>query len=149
MCASGSGQTAVGVLGEALESGGWLVRSRESGLVSVHPHSVWEPKGRVGFHPQSQAGWEGPGKLGAGGAGKASGFPVPGVHLPACFPQLLQLLRANACHAVPTQGTPCAWGPPQEGARAHEWDAVSWGLGRQQGLVLRTGGAHAPAVRQA
>ena len=33
-----------------------------------------------GLHPQSPAGWEG-----AGGAGKASGVPVSGGHLPAWF----------------------------------------------------------------
>lgn len=70
MCASGSGQTAVGVLGKALENGGWPVRSRESGLLSVHPHSVWEPEGRVGLHPQSQAGWEGPVSWGQEGLGR-------------------------------------------------------------------------------
>lgn len=107
----GLGRQQWGSWGRPWTGAGWCGLVSRPGLCAT-PHSVWEPEGRVGVYPQSPARWEGPGKLGAGGAGKASGLPVPGVPLPACSPQLLQLLGANAHRA---QGTPSSWGCLRQG----------------------------------
>lgn len=87
--ARGSGQTAVGVLWEALDG------DPVSEAGSHAPHSVWEP--RAGSVSTPGAWLCGGGGGGPGGAGQVSGFPGRGP--PACLPasHLSSTARTDAC----------------------------------------------------
>lgn len=97
--ARGSGQTAVGVLGEALDRG-WLVPVREAR--SHASCSVPEPEGRAGLHPRKPAG-------GRGRSGR-EGFwlPCPGGP-PACLLPTAPTAARNLASS-PARGTPSALG---------------------------------------
>lgn len=79
---------------------------------------------------------------GAGVARKASGFPVPGVHLPACFPQRLPLPGTYASSGNSfcpggrlRQGHKTAGGTLSPGGWAASGD-WSWGLAGPTGMAL-------------
>lgn len=134
--ARGSGQTAVGVLGEALDRG-WLVPVREAR--SHASRSVPEPEGRAGLHPRKPAG-------GRGRSGR-EGFwlPCPGGP-PACLLPTAPTAARNLRQLASSGNSFCPRGRLRQGHKTASgtlspggWAAGgdwSWGLAGPTGMEL-------------